>query len=171
MADETVRISGGNRRVVQVVREGGRKRFDAKRQALFLEWFAATCNVALSAEKAGVVPQTVFKYRMRDPAFAEGWRLAIKQGYARLEAELLRAATVAGAPAPDGSLAGDAPSADAPMKPETQLAILKEHHAEEQRESGGKRRSGARPAALGDAELRVALAKRLVIFGIRVRGE
>lgn len=174
MADDAVRVSAGNKRVVQVVREGRIKRFDAKRQAVFLEWFAATCNVALSAEKAGVVPQTVFKHRMKDPVFAEGWRQAMAQGYARLEAELVRAASGASPPTPTGEISAtevEAASTAEPIKPELRLAILKEHNAQAERDGRSGRRPGARAVPLTDAELRVALVKRLVVFGIRVRGE
>jgi hypothetical protein len=169
MTDE-VRVSGGNRRRVQVIREGARKRFDAKRQAVFLEWFAATCNVALSAEKAGVSPQTVFKRRMRDPAFAADWQEAIAQGYARLEAELLRAATASAGAAPAEDVAIDALPTVAPA---VQLGLLKEHNARKERPDSPATRA-RRAQAVGDldeAQLRAALVKRLVVFGMRVRGE
>jgi hypothetical protein len=72
--------------------DGARKRFDAARRQVFLDWMGATCNLRLSAEKAGVAPMTVIRHRRRDPAFAEEWRLALGQGLARLEAALLAAA-------------------------------------------------------------------------------
>lgn len=171
MADEAVRISSGKNRAVQVVREGTRKRFDARRKALFLEWFAATCNVLLSAEKAGVAYQTVFKHRMRDPAFAAAWNEAVQQGYARIEAELVQAATQA----PPIKLAGDLdPVAEGAPTPDKQLMmdLLKANRERlrlaEARDKGGAPRGG-RPA--DEAELRAALVRRLVVFGIRVRGE
>lgn len=157
-----LRVSGGNKRRVQVVREGSRKRFDAKRQAVFLDWFAATCNVALAAEKAGVAPQTVFKHRMRDAAFAAAWQDAIAQGYARLEAELLHAATAAAG----AEVEGAPEAAPEPVTPAVKLGLLKEHRAREARP-----RPVRAVGALDEAQLRAALVKRLVVFGLRVRGE
>jgi hypothetical protein len=81
-----LRVCAGKNRIVQVASAGSRKLFDARRREVFLEWFAATCNVRLAAAKAGVAYQTVFKHRMKDPAFAADWDVALAQGYARLEA-------------------------------------------------------------------------------------
>src|SRR3982751_2480399 len=57
---EELRVTPNKNRLVQARRTGGRKLFDRKRKEVFLEWFAATCNVRLSAGKAGVHEKTVY---------------------------------------------------------------------------------------------------------------
>jgi hypothetical protein len=127
-------VRPGKNRLVQVARSGKRKLFDAARRAVFLEWLAATCNVVLSAEKAGVCYQTPFKHRMKDAAFEAEWDEAIRQGYARLEARALQEAhspAVAGGPStiaspgngppPPGELGEDR------FNPELALHLLREH--------------------------------------------
>src|SRR3569623_1256795 len=49
-----MRVTPNKNRLDQVRRTGKRKLFDRARKEVFLEWFAGTCNVVLSAEKAGV---------------------------------------------------------------------------------------------------------------------
>ena len=66
-------IRPNKNRLKQATRTGGRKLFDARRKAIFLEWFAATCNVKLSAEQADICYHTAFKHRREDSAFAEAW--------------------------------------------------------------------------------------------------
>ena len=82
-------IGPQNKRRVQKSRQR-RNAFGAKRRQAFLEHLAATCNVTAARRKAGVAAATPYMARMRDPAFAEQWRLALEQGYARLEAALVR---------------------------------------------------------------------------------
>jgi len=71
-------------------RRGRRNRFTRERKEVFLGHFAATCDAEASAAKAGVSISTVYEHRRTDPVFAEGWREALPEAYARLEAELLR---------------------------------------------------------------------------------
>jgi hypothetical protein len=97
-------IRPNKNRLKQATRTGGRKLFDAKRKVIFLEWFAATCNVKLSAEQADICYHTAFKHRREDSAFAEAWDEALAQGYAALEAGLLADAI---APDADAGPAGD----------------------------------------------------------------
>ncbi len=85
-----LRVTPNKNRLVQVRRAGGRKLFDRARRETFLEWFAATCNVRLAAEKAGICYSAVFRHRMKDDTFAEAWDRALAQGYARIEARLLQ---------------------------------------------------------------------------------
>ena len=156
---------------------------------MFLEWFAATCNVKLSAEKAGVAYQTVFKHRMKDERFADAWDRALAQGYARLEARLLEAA--GGGPHPSAaaqlppSPAGsrgealemrgdlDGPEVEAAFDTELAIVLLREHGRglAGAGRSGAKRRDGRAPRVASNAEVAAALVKRLKSFGMRVRGE
>jgi hypothetical protein len=50
--EKEARLQAGKHRDVQVARTGGRKLFGEERRGVFLEWFAATANVSLSAEQA-----------------------------------------------------------------------------------------------------------------------
>lgn len=86
--DENGRITSRPNGGVQRVR-AGRKLFGRKRRAVFLEHLAATCNVAASAEAAGVTASCAYQRRMKDAEFRAEWRRALEQGYARLETELL----------------------------------------------------------------------------------
>lgn len=65
-------------------------KFNEKRQEVFLGHFAGTCNLAESAEVAGVSESTVFNYLDRDPDFAGRFEAVLAQSYRHLEAELLR---------------------------------------------------------------------------------
>ena len=89
---EELRISPNKNRLLQVRRAGKRKLFDKARKEVFLEWFAATCNVVLSAGKAGVCDKTVHKHLLKDPAFVEAYKRALEIGYLRLEARQMQEA-------------------------------------------------------------------------------
>jgi hypothetical protein len=82
-------IASANRRIYQ--RRWRRNvRFDAAAQAVFLAHFAMTCDTKAAAAAAGVSESTV-TYRCRnDSAFAEAYREALAEGYAFLEAEIVR---------------------------------------------------------------------------------
>src|SRR5689334_16731607 len=100
---EELKIAPNKNRIVQVRRTGSRKLFDKARKEVFLEWFAATCNASLSAAKAGVRYQTVFKHFAKDPAFFEAAQRALQLGYFRLEARSVQEAHVPPHPAdPEG---------------------------------------------------------------------
>ena len=84
-----LRIASANRRIYQ--RRWHRTvRFDAERQAVFLAHFAMTCDTTAAAAAAGVSESTVTYHCRNDPAFAEAYRQALPQGYAFLEAEIVR---------------------------------------------------------------------------------
>ncbi|CAA9520585.1 MAG: hypothetical protein AVDCRST_MAG62-1087 [uncultured Sphingomonas sp.] len=90
-ASEDRFISPGKGRLLQV-RKDGERYFTFAKQMVFLDHFAATCNVTMAAAAAGVDMRTVYRLRRRDEAFREAWRIAQDQGYAALEAELVRRA-------------------------------------------------------------------------------
>jgi hypothetical protein len=164
---------------------------------VFLEWFAATCNVKLSAEKAGICYQTVFRHRMKDEAFAEAWDQALQQGYARLEARLLQEvhapgfgpsgtlpeggpSTAFGGPPPhpakpgreEYEIAGDLDDAEVEERFDPQLAmLLLREHARRLPGSADKGKAGAMPRVASNREIAAALTKRLKAFALRVGQE
>lgn len=83
------RIAPNNKRRLQR-RKMRHVRFTDKRRAIFLSYFAGTCDAVAAAEAAGVDDTTVYKHRIRDAAFAAAFQEALEQGYVRLEAEALR---------------------------------------------------------------------------------
>jgi len=84
-----LRLSPVNRRIYQ--RRWRRNvRFDAKAQAVFLAYFALTCDTKASAAVAGVSVSTVTLHCRTDPVFAEAYRQALMEGYIALEAEAVR---------------------------------------------------------------------------------
>lgn len=154
-----VRVAAGNRGRVQVIRDGGRKRFDAARREVFLDWLGATCNLTLSAEKAGVAPVTVIRHRRRDPGFAEEWRVALQQGRERLEAELLQA------PWRTAATAGDGGSFDVATGIRVLAAVARA-------EAGGKGgQAGPKPRVANEDEMRAELVRRLRVLRARLAGE
>lgn len=69
--------------------QNGASGFDARARKLFLEHLALTSNVAASARKAGVASSRVYALKRKNPDFAGDWQLALAEGFARLESELL----------------------------------------------------------------------------------
>jgi hypothetical protein len=170
---EELRVAPNKHRLTQVARTGGRKLFDGRRRALFLEWFAATCNVRLSAERAGVAYQTVFKHRMKDEGFAEAWDRALQQGYAYLEARVLQEAlAVEGRPSTslgtNGLSEEEETLAEEAFDRELAIALLREH-ARRLPGAGDKRKNQRTTArAATNQEVQAALVKRLKAFAMRV---
>ena len=64
-------------------------RLNMKIRSLFLDHLAQTANVSASAREAGVTSSAVYAERRRTPAFRDAWALALAEGYARLETDLL----------------------------------------------------------------------------------
>jgi hypothetical protein len=164
------RACAGSRRRVQVVRQGKRKLFDASAKALFLEWFAVTCNVRFSAEQAGITPKTVFRHRMKDRAFHDAWEQALDSGYARIEAKIIETMIEAKPIEIDGEL--DVPELEI-RDPAVFQAMLKEHRLRGEREAGLRPHKPFGPKLKRPSEDEVLreLVKRLHVFGIRMRGE
>ena len=59
----------------------------------FLDCLAASCNVTMACEEAGVAHTTVYRQRRKRADFALKWQAALEQGYARLEMQLVEAAS------------------------------------------------------------------------------
>ncbi|MEA1015391.1 hypothetical protein [Sphingosinicella sp. LY1275] len=141
-----------------------RKLFGRARQQAFLEHLAATCNVTTSAREAGVVPGTVYAHRMKNPDFRDGWRVALEQGYARLEAMLLERATSG---AERFAVAGDK-EVDAPFDWDKAIDLLRQH----QRGLAGRTPDNRqRPARVPIEALTEKLVRKLKALGVVVDEE
>lgn len=150
---------------VRAHRARGGNRFDRARKQLFLEVLASTANVRLAAQKAGISYGTAFAHRGRDAAFATAWAEAMRQACALLEADML---AIALAQTPY-ELKGDRECEPAErMDQATRLRVLDAQH---RNQSGSARKPGANATSVAHDELCAALAKRLHLFGIRVRAE
>ena len=93
----------------------------AKRKA-FLAHLAETANVSASARAIDVGTSSIYAERRRLPAFRAEWKLALAEGYARLEADMLR----------DALKAPSAATSDAMLKARAQkdrlrMALLSMH--------------------------------------------
>lgn len=160
-AGEAERVRGGRNRPYQAARGGKRRLFNTARRQVFLEWFAATANVVLSAGQAGINYKTAFKHRMNDEAFRDAWDRALEQGLARQKAKLLETRSRAVKIGVEGDL--DAPETE-PMDPQLLMALLREG----ERRLAGYPKTGARPHVATNAEVRAALIKALGTYGVRV---
>lgn len=110
-AEEGVRLTGNNRRQVQL-RRLPHVRFTPHRQAEFLGHFAASADATAAAAAVGVCESTVYKLRRRDADFRAGFQEALDESYVRLEAEALRQRlaaqrVLAEAPAPSAEMAAE----------------------------------------------------------------
>ena len=83
-----------------VLEGGGRKRlrapdgrtWTAAKIDTFLSTLAASCNVKLACEAAGVSPSHAYVRRAKDAQFRAGWAAALASGYAALELMMLERA-------------------------------------------------------------------------------
>ena len=114
--------------------------FGRERRQAFLEHLAATCNVAASAEAAGISHSCVYAARMRDAGFRADWAAAVEQGYARLEVELLARAARERPPV-RGAKAVEGPDARGEIDWDKAMDLLRHHQrgvlTGERRGSGG----------------------------------
>jgi hypothetical protein len=169
--DPALYVQASKSRLKQAARTGGRKLFDARRRAIFLEWFAATCNAKLAAEKADIGYHTVFRHRRLDSGFAEAWDAALAQGYAVLEAGLLADALASEANNHSNSETDEqATEIISPLNFEQRMALLREY-----RRADGRRgpRGVGKPPTIAPRiataeEMEEALIKRLKHFAMRV---
>jgi len=87
-------VMGGNQRLLVKARRSSREISQRSRDEFILS-LSETCNVSLSAERAGVSLSTVYYMRQREAAFAAAWQRALDDGYQRLEMGLVQAALAA----------------------------------------------------------------------------
>ncbi len=165
------RLQAGKSREVQLARTGGRRLFKGKARKRFLKWFAATGNVVWSAAKAGFSDKTVWKHRMNDPRFAEGFDRAFEQSVVRNKARMLERRMKAKPIAVDGG-ASEAELEDCDLEKAWPLIVEMERAKARGggAAAGRPRKAGRPPRVASNAEVRAALEKRLRAFGRRVRG-
>ncbi len=101
-----------------------RRAFGPAAQKAFLAHLAQTANVSASAKVAGVTTGPVYDLRRKSPEFCSQWHIALAEGYARLEANLLAEAL-----APPASNLKDSTLKQKQMKTRIGLALLAAHRA------------------------------------------
>lgn len=74
------------------VRRAGRKAWSTKREKLFLETLAESCNVTLAGATAGLTSGVVYRRRRNYATFRRAWIDALAIGYSELEMLMLRRA-------------------------------------------------------------------------------
>lgn len=152
--DESIGRGKTGRVQVRRTRKNG---WTGARRAAFLDHLAASCNVARSAEAAGMKGDSAYALRRKDPDFAEAWNAALAAGYARLEGMLIERA--AGGPSDPG-----APAIDS----ELALSLLRHHRGPLQ---GRPRGGGPKPRVASMEEVRAAIAKQLKALNKRLGGK
>ncbi len=99
-------------------------RMKASARKAFLNHLAETSNVAASARKVDISKASIYAERRRLPEFRAAWGLALAEGYARLEAEMLyEALKPASAKTSDAMLKAKA------QKQRLQITLLQMHRA------------------------------------------
>ena len=151
------RQSDGKLRVVPTQGAG----WSDEAATIFFDTLSATCNVKRSALAAGALPQTLYSFRRRDPAFAARWDAVLDQGHAELELALVRAAT--DAVLPPNEAAGEPVTVArsfAPMTAADAIRVLGTHRA---RVEGSGRRQARLRAKPWD-EVRDDIARKVEII-------
>lgn len=174
--DRPLRIVPGKHRRLQVA-PTRRKLFGKAAKAAFLEWFAATCNISLSARKIGFHYRTVIRHWREDPEFGAQCVEALRLGYPQLEALALEGAIAALSPAPKGRRRAKGADEEAPpgtvrMTGTEALQLLREHKrslAAAAPDAAVGRKQGRRPRVATYEEVRVGIAKALAVYERRVR--
>lgn len=157
-----------NKRVRAQYAPTSRKLFKGTIKAAFLEWFAATANVSLSARKAGIHYRTVLRHRSEDADFAAEMEQALETGMVRVRAWALELGEEAGSEEPD------APVDMKPVNltPDMALQLIRE---DERRKAAALKgtafgpRPGRAPTVATSEEVRAALVKALRRYGDRLR--
>jgi hypothetical protein len=124
-----------------------------KIRSLFLDHLAQTANVSASALAAGVKSSAVYAERRRTPAFRDAWALALAEGYARLETDLLAEALQT----PSGRT-GDGTLKARAQKHRLAIALLSAHRASVK---GGAPVASAKPVQPDLATLKAQLILKL----------
>jgi len=166
---ERPRLIRNRRRAIQVA-PTRRKLFRGKARKTFLEWFAATANISLSARKAGVHYRTVLRHRMEDPVFAADMERALEVAIVRLKAWALELGEEAGT-----EIALDkVDMKPVNLTPEMALQLLREHERRQAAMLKGTAlgpRPGRAPTVASSAEVQAELVKALRRHGDRLRAE
>ena len=83
-------LLGGSKR--PQLREPEGRSWTAKKERAFLASLGETCNVKLSAKRAGISHNCVYERRNKNASFRASWDAALATGYAQLEMMLLERA-------------------------------------------------------------------------------
>ncbi|WP_375395246.1 hypothetical protein [uncultured Sphingomonas sp.] len=94
----------------------------------FLRALAATCNVRLAAAAVGTAEAAFYRRRRRDPGFEREWRLALAEGYERIECALLSGWAIESHERSDWR--HNEPAPIPPMSPAQALQLLYLHQKE-----------------------------------------
>lgn len=153
------------------IQPAGHGRWSAGKEALFLEELAATGNVRGAAAVVGVSTTALYARKSRWPGFAERWRAALREGWERLDAALVLAATSTLDPAPDRApptatprepaLAG--PDGGPGMTIDQALILWKAHRAEAKGDPDRRRPHGRAEPSMD--EVRAEVLRRVRAMG------
>ncbi|HEX8365610.1 MAG TPA: hypothetical protein VF603_10050 [Allosphingosinicella sp.] len=164
---ERPRLVRNKRRAIQVA-PTRRKLFKGKIKATFLEWFAATANISLSARKAGIHYRTVLRHRAEDAVFAADMERTLDVGIMRTKAWLLELGEEAGTEI-DWEKVDMKP---VNLTPDMALQLIREHERRQAAALKGTAfgpRPGRAPTVATSAEVQAALVKALRAYGDRLR--
>jgi hypothetical protein len=75
-------------------RRKARNSWTKAKESRFLSALADSCNVTFAAKKARVSTSAIYERRKANASFRNGWRTALREGYAKLELILLERALV-----------------------------------------------------------------------------
>lgn len=165
-----VLIAPCNRRLLQR-RRRRHVRFDENARATFLAHFASDCDTNAAAAAAGVSVATIHYRRRKDPDFAAAYAEALAEGYAHLEAELLRRRLAAQKKLREAIESAPGPRPVRPATPEDEAAefaramkLLAHHDRKPRRPERGFREGGRRQAWTFDRAI-LALGRKLDAMG------
>lgn len=172
--DQTGVQRGVNRK--PQVRRSRRDGWTAERQSVFFGHLCATCNVKLSAAKAGVGLNSAYEKRRADPVFAERWRQALADGYVRLETMLIARAGGTGdaealARAVEAEAAGDAGALrELTETLDTELALQLLSFYRKVVNGGARKVAGPRRGKATMEQVEAAILKQLSVLNRRRGG-
>lgn len=137
----------------QIIATGAR-RIGEEQIETFLDHLAATCNATLSARLTGFSREAFYARRRNDPVLDERWRLAMLQGYGRIEELTLRTA--------EAFLEGRPPPPDSPIREMSMrdaIAIVKIYRSTVTGAEGKRPGWRGRPRSLD--EVKASILKKL----------
>jgi hypothetical protein len=164
MSKDESEIGGGKGRHIQVRAARGtqralpkRRSFTLQRRQQFLDHFAASCNATAAARAVKVSRDCVYRWRRTDAQFRAAWKDALDQGYAELEAELVRESRRVLSP----RASKRAGSRISGMDAKTALAVLNAY-----RRSGGRDPGTVWPQPYDVEAVRARLEAKMLALGM-----